>query len=339
MAPSRVTLDADNMPLAEVLAAIETQTGNRLSDHRVQFGQDAEAVRVTLKIDDAPFWFAVDQVLDATGLDVYSFAGDDALALVGRDDGARSRHGPGYLSGPCRFEVSEVPAIRDLRSPDDHALNVGLDVAWEPRLRPIALSQPLKDVAAIGDNGRPLTVKSQRPVLDVEVPAGNQATMFVLPLNLPSRNVKTITQINGKMTALVPGRRVVFRFADLEAMTAADAKSLTQSRGGVHVTLAAVRKSGAIWEVHMRLRLDDANAALESHRGWVFQNVTYMIDGDGNEIEHAGFETTRQTESEVGCAYLFDVPEEIANYTWVYETPAAIVEFPVEYELRDIPLP
>jgi hypothetical protein len=38
-------------------------------------------------------------------------------------------------------------------------------------------------------------------------------------------------------------------------------------------------------------------------------------------------------------AYLFDLPEGIEGLSWVYETPAAIVEMPLEYELTDIELP
>jgi hypothetical protein len=40
----------------------------------------------------------------------------------------------------------------------------------------------------------------------------------------------------------------------------------------------------------------------------------------------------------VGTAYLFDV-ENLDGLTWVYETPAALVDLPVEYELKDIDLP
>ena len=60
---------------------------------------------------------------------------------------------------------------------------------------------------------------------------------------------------------------------------------------------------------------------------------------DGHPIDNAGFETTRQSSNEVGIAYLFDLPDGIEGLTWVYETPAAIVELPVEYELKDIELP
>jgi hypothetical protein len=105
------------------------------------------------------------------------------------------------------------------------------------------------------------------------------------------------------------------------------------------VTIDDVRKNNEIWEVHMRMKLDEDNRALESHRGWVFQNLSYMEDKDGQRIENAGFETTRQTPNEVGVAYLFDLPDGVEGLTWVYETPAAIVELPVEYEIQGIELP
>jgi hypothetical protein len=49
-------------------------------------------------------------------------------------------------------------------------------------------------------------------------------------------------------------------------------------------------------------------------------------------------ETTRQSENEVGVAYLFDV-EEITDHTFVYKTPAVLLDVAVPYELHDIALP
>ena len=108
----------------------------------------------------------------------------------------------------------------------------------------------------------------------------------------------------------MPGRQVKFRFDDL-----AKAAGKSQRRGGVQVTLDDVRKNNAIWEVHMRLALDEDNGALQSHRGWVFQNLSYLVGKDGEPIDNAGFETTRQTPNEVGVAYLFDVPDGIEGLT------------------------
>jgi hypothetical protein len=151
---------------------------------------------------------------------------------------------------------------------------------------------------------------------------------------LPPRGDTKLASLKGRLRALVPGRQVKFQFGDL-----ASAAGKTQRRGGVQVTVDDVRKNNAIWEVHMRVALDEANSALESHRGWVFQNKSYMLDKAGDEIDNVGLETTRQSRNEVGVAYLFDLPVGIDELTWVYETPAAIVELPVEYEIKDIELP
>ena len=137
------------------------------------------------------------------------------------------------------------------------------------------------------------------------------------------------------MSALVPERIVEFQFTDL-----AKAKGVEQQQGGVKVILDGTRKNQALWEVHMRVQVESEEAGLKSHRGWVFQNMTYLLDREGEIVDHAGFETTRQSEREIGLAYFFDLPDdEIGKYTWVYRTPAAIVRVSVEYELKDIPLP
>jgi hypothetical protein len=91
----------------------------------------------------------------------------------------------------------------------------------------------------------------------------------------------------------------------------------------------------------MRIKIESLEAGLESHRGWVFQNITFLEDKTGERLDNAGFETTMQTESEAGFVYLFELPEgrEIGDYTWVYRTPAAIISMPVEYKLEEVPLP
>lgn len=329
-----LTLEASAMPLADVFAAVKQQTGNHLMDNRAQFGQEAPATPLTFDFQNEPFWSAVDQILDLAQLDIYNFAGEDALALVARDPGRAPRHGHAAYSGPFRFEAVEIQGQRNLRNPDRQALKIGLEIAWEPRLRPIALTQALTDLVATGDGDQPLEVGTQLPVLQVEVPSGSQATDLVLPFKLPPRSVTTITGLKGTLHALVPGRQVKFRFDDLAA-----ADGETQSLAGVHVTLDSVRQNNAVWEVHMRMRLDEDNRALESHRGWAFQNVSYLVGEDGEPIDSIGMETSLQTENEVGVVYLFDLPAGVNGLTWVYETPAAIVELPVEYELTDIPLP
>jgi hypothetical protein len=89
----------------------------------------------------------------------------------------------------------------------------------------------------------------------------------------------------------------------------------------------------------MVVRFDEAANALESHRGWIYNNQAFLLDADGNKVEHAGFETTRQTLNEVGLAFKFPLDKDLAQYRFVYQSPAAIVQMPVEFELKDIALP
>lgn len=333
-ASTTITLAAKNMPLADVLKAIENQTGNKFIDNREDQAEPGEkGTNVSIDLKNEPFWPAVDGILDEANLSIYAYGGEEALSIVGRAKDSAPRIGRAFYQGPFRLEVLEAHAQRNLRQPRLTSLKLHLEIAWEPRLRPIALSQPLADVEATADNGNQLTVGQPDSEQDVEVPNGTQAAEISLPFELPSRDIKKITKLHGKLRALVPGRHVKFEFKDATKMA-----GKSQQLGGVQVTLTDIRKNGAIWEVHMRFALDEAKGALQSHRNWVFQNLSYLIDKDGQRVENAGLETTRQTPNEVGVAYLFDVPS-MDNMTWVYETPASIIEMPIEYELKEIELP
>ncbi len=334
-AATTITLTAKEMPLKAVIAAIEKQTGNRFIDNREQQGEQANSkdARIDIDFKDEPFWTAVDQIFDQAKLGIYSYGGKDALSIVARDAADSPRHSRSAYNGPFRLDITDVQGERSRRQPQQSSLKLQLEVAWEPRLRPIAISQPAADLQATTDDGGKLTVSQPKANLDVEVPNGTQAAEITLPFDLPPRNVKRITVLHGKLHALVPGRQVKFRFDDL-----ANAAGKTQRMGGVQVTVDDVRKNNEVWEMHMRLSLEEDNGALQSHRAWVFQNLSYMLDKDGKQIDNGGLETTRQTKNEVGVAYLFDVPA-IEGLSWVYETPAAIVDLPVEYEIKDIELP
>lgn len=342
---ARVTLDTILTPLAEVIANIEKQTGNKISDRREQFGQEVDKRPITVTVRDKPFWEAIDEVLDQGELSLYPFAGEGEMAIIDREADEAPRRGAAAYAGPFRFEATQITARRALRSLNQKSLLVEIEIAWEPRLRPIALTQSLQEVVATSEKGVRLSFSQPERVINVEAPPTAQATNITLPFLLPSRETTQIASLKGKLQALVPGRSVEFRFKNLnqfpQAVADGGAKPapIVQQRGGVAVSLHDVRKNGEIWEVHMRLSLDEAGDSLASHRGWVFQNKTMLVDKQGAPIEHSGYETTMQTQSEVGIAYLFDLPDGPAGLTWVYQTPAAVVTLPIEYELKQIVLP
>ena len=162
---------------------------------------------------------------------------------------------------------------------------------------------------------------------------GDLTTELLIPLKLPERSIKQIASLKGKLTAMVPGRVETFRFADLAV------RGAEQRKAGVAVILDQVRRNNEIWEIRVVVRFDKAAGALESHRGWVFNNEAYLETKDGQRINYDGFETTRQTEQDVGMAYYFDLEKGPTGLTFVYKTPSVVTQLPVEYEIKNLPLP
>ena len=332
---SRLTLVTGDLGLEGLLDEIHRQTGNRLNDYRRQFGQEALPLTFTLDIKNESFWIGLDKILDQARLGLYTYSGEEALAIIQGEQGAAPRAGRACYTGPFRVEAVNVVSQRNLRMPSQQGGRVELEIAWEPRLRPIALLQSAEKLKITADDGSPVELAGAQSVFAVEVQPGSHATELNIPFVLPERSVEKIATFRGELSALVPGRTVEFRFEDLT-----QDKPQEQQRGGVKVVLHAVRKNQQLWEVHMRLRVESEEAALESHRGWVFQNLTYLLNKQGELIDHAGLETTMQSTREIGLVYFFDLPDdEIDSYTWVYRTPAAIVRMPVKFELKDIELP
>jgi hypothetical protein len=233
-----------------------------------------------------------------------------------------------------RVEPTEISSHRDLRRPDLSSLRMTLEICWEPRLVPIALSQPLADIQAVDEQGEPIPVAGGEGSLESPVRNGVSAVEMEIPLMVPARSVQRIASLKGQLTALLPGRVEAFEFPQLK-----DVRDEELRKAGVTVVLQTVRKNVAVHEVRIIVRFDKAANALESHRGWIYNNKAYLIDADGQEVEHIGFETTRQTLNEVGMAFKFALDQDLGGYRFVYETPAAIVRLPVKYELKDIALP
>jgi hypothetical protein len=330
-----VTLSGE-MPVSQALAELTKQSGNRLVDYRERFNQEIRDPKVKIALDKVPFWQALDTVLDAAELSIYNYDEEAAaLAYTSRGEESVARAGRAAYSGLFRLEPTRIEAARDLRNPAMRSLKLFVDAAWEPRVRPIVLEQPLDQVQAQDENGKPIEVDGSEGTLEVPVEGTNAGVELEIPLMAPERSVKQLATLSGKLTAVVLGKVEAFEFTDLDKLKAAE-----QERGGVTVTLEQCRKNGDIYDVNMRVRFDKAANALESHRGWIYSNECYLTDAKGQRIENAGLEATLLDVNEVGLSYKFDLGDATpAGHKFVYKTPAAIIKLPVPFELKGIDLP
>jgi hypothetical protein len=329
--PTRLTLINAGNNLPAVLKEIEKQTGNTLVDEAARGGELPEW---NFSLSDREFWPLLDKFLDAAELDLHSQS-SEGLAIVPRHESRTPRHGQALYVGPFRLEVTRVTSRFDTRYIGEHQASIELEVTWEPRLRPLVLTQPVSDLQLIADEKTPVSITEGIADLAAEVVRDSHAIELHVPLQLPGEQLSTISSLKGKIKALMATRTAEFKFDKL-----GESSNVEKSDGGVSITLSGVRENQGLTELHMQVKFDDSLPESVTLGSWNYQNETYIEDAEGKRIDHSGFETSMQSPRELGLAYYFDVPaEKLSKCTWVYRTPAAIVEVPIEFEFKNIKLP
>ncbi len=335
---SKITVSG-KMTLDELRAEIEKQTGNKITDYRQRFNQNASNPKLTLDIKNAPFWPAIDAILDQTGLTVYDFSGKDGLALTERSENETPRAKRATYAGPLRMEVTRLVCERKPNVDPSATLHIHLAIAWEPRLAPILFIQPVKTIQAVDDQGRQLHFDVSDPQIEVSVEGGTGVELM-FPFTAPPRDATAITSIKGTLTALLAGKLEPFEFDKLADAAKPGFKPLEIKKDTAHVILDQVRKNNEIWEVLVRVRFDDAEKSLEPHLGWISQNEAYIVGPDKNPIEKAGFFVNSRTDKEIGLGYQFELPETgLDGCTFVYKSASSIHSVLVPYELKNLTLP
>jgi hypothetical protein len=330
VAGSQITLRAQRSPLGQVLAELEKQSGNPLVAAWEQAERPGAEISVDASLDGVPFWMALDEVLDQVELTTYDY--QEGLTLVPRPPGQRPRKDQGAYVGAFRIEARQLEARRNLLQADSGALAVRLGIQWEPRLAPIAIKL-LEDVVAEDEQGNRIPPAPSAGEIEALVTPRSTSTEMDVMLALPRRGAERIAKLQSELAVMVPGGIETFELGELP-----QSKNRLEKRAGVELMLEETRKNNELSEVRIRVRFPAAEPALESHRGWVFDNEAYLLDAEGMRREHDGFQTTLQTEDEVGVAYLFDIAS-LEGCQFVYKTPAVILEVPVTFELKDLPLP
>jgi hypothetical protein len=331
---STVTLKGDKLSLKTIAAEFEKQTGNKV-DAEALLAEESPLTKATYDMDfeKVSFWKALDAVADQAGLSVYSYAQDMPQLRPGLPNQKPRGEGAIY-SGPLRFQVHRLQLERDPRLKGDGSLKVGLEICWEPRLRPISIVQKLDALRAVDENGGAVSVERQGD-LPVLVPVGSTAVELELPLTAPPRSVKSIASLKGAVEVLVPGPQQTFEFTSL-----VDAKKSAQQKHNATVSLDSVRKANDVWEVRLRVKYEEPFDALDSYLvSWILNNEAYLTDPKGARVENGGFETTHRTEDEIGVAYFFEVEKGLDGHKFVYQTPGTIYRLPIDYELKELFLP
>ncbi|AMV36724.1 hypothetical protein [Planctomyces sp. SH-PL62] len=336
--PSRVTLKAKGIRLSDALLQLQKQTGNPITDLREQYGVEATNPSIDLDLDGAPFLEALDEVARRADVGITPYTGDGSIGIMGgraeaAAGAAATTSTPLQYVGPFRVTLRQFTAMRDFQTGAASA-NAALEIAWEPRIRPMLMAIKADQVEVRDDQGRTVKPQVAAESSDVVLRPENPSADVNVNLEAPDRSAMKLATFRVKAEMTLPADVKTFRFPNL-------AEKKTIQQGEVGVTLEGVEVDEQVWKVGVVLSYPGEGPAFESYRQGLFNNRLWLQKADGSKFEqNGGFSNTGSDGGRLGFEYLFvDAPGKPEDYQLVYETPSRVVTVPVEFTFRDVPLP
>jgi hypothetical protein len=329
---SKVTLKAKGMRLSEVVQKLQAQTGNAITDLREAEGGEATNPSLDLEIVDKPFLEALDVVCKQAEITPNFFTGDGTVGLM---PGKPPEKQMVVYTGPFRVVFKQIATVRDLAA-DTSAANTQLEVAWEPRLRPMLMALKADETKVVDDLGKTIEAQVMDESTDTVLRPENPVAELNLNLKAPDRAAKKLASMKVKAEVTVPAGLKTFRFPTLAVK-----EPKTVKQGDIAVTLDSTEVEEQVWKVNVDLVYPGEGPAFESYRQGLFNNRLWLQKADGSKFEHnGGFSNTSSDAGKLGFEYLFvDAPGKPSDYGLVYETPSKVLTIPLEFEFKDVPLP
>ena len=327
------------MRLTEAIKALQTQSGNIITDLREANGAEATNPALDLDIDDLTFFEALDLVADKAGVTFTPYTGDGTLGIMaGAMAAAPGTPAMGkpllIYSGPFRIQFKQLAIVKDYGNPAGTA-TAQFDVMWEPRLRPMLLSVKNDDLKIVDDQAKEVKPQVTQEENETGLRAGNCAAELNLNLVAPERAAKVFSSLKVKGLVTVPAGMRMFKFPNLAAA------NVVQKQGDIAVTLESTEVDEQIWRVALNVAYPESGPAFESYRQGLFNNRLWLQKPDGTRFEHnGGYNNTGSDGGKISFEYMFvDAPGKPKDHMLVYESPAKVVSIPLEFEFKDVPLP
>ena len=254
-------------------------------------------------------------------------------------------------------------ALRSIRERTVVGENAGpfvrleLDVTSEPRLRPLFLKCSAAEIAVSGlrtgeKAGERWLPYSPDAKLELTFGQGRRQISVPLDFRRPDGDWSSLS-VSGKLHVETAAGE-----EPLEFPSGAEARGVSRRRGGVTVkvlrweTIGAAKDNGL--DVTALVTYDTGGPAFESHRSWMLFNVAGLIragmmpnekplvgaaKNDGNLLNPTHTESDVQPDGSIAVTYRFEkLPLPPSEYRFRYVAPTLILDVPLEFELRDVPL-
>jgi hypothetical protein len=337
-----ITLRTDRTSVSQALAELAKQTGIRVEDRR---GMPEEMVQLHWK--QKTFWQALDELAAAAKARVNLYPTSGRIVLAKR--GADYRLPPISYDGRFRLSVKRVAVSRDLETSDANtqggATNLVVEVAWDPELLPLYLETRPQKLRLVDDRNQIVTVPDEGSSL---APVDGRIALAI-DVQLPAlpRRVKAIRSLEGELSMIGPSKMLTFTFDLLDrlAKTKANDPERQLSQEGVVCRILDVKLLRDRWTVRLALDYPSGMKQLDTNQSWVVNNEMTLESPDGKKRLPS---THYVLESASGhgaiLSYHFRDRDGLmrgrsSDWRIRYRTPANLIEAPIKFAFKDIPLP
>lgn len=344
LSPRRCTIQNPAIRLKEALAELAKQTGLTVEDKRTNAEND-DGPLLKLDLQKAPFWQAVDAIAKEADLRINLYHNSGHVAVV---DGPYVVQPVSY-QGVFRVTLKRLIVGQELDT-DRHYLLANVEIAWEPRLRPLFLESQPDATVAVDDQGNPLRNQdTQSGRFAVNRPA---AVETQLRLEAPRRAAPKLASLKGVFGVVTPSKNLTFTFDRLEPPGGAKGKGAAEARGpsqtveGVTAEVRVVNRESDRWSIGIVLEYPAETADFESFESWLVNNEIYLERKADQKHFPAtgGYEIDQAGNRKAAVVYHFVEENDLTlgkpeEWRLVYRTPGPITKVPVEFEFKDVPLP
>ena len=336
-----ITLQAERISIRQSLAEIIKQTGIRVEDAR---GVPDGAIHLDWK--QTPFWQALDALAAAAKARVNIYPTSGRIVLDKR--GADYSLPPISYDSRFRLCVKKVTTSRDLEISDKMgnggATSLAVEIAWDPELLPLYLETRPRGLRLVDDANNVRTLPNEGSSL---APVdGLIASTLDLALPAMPRRAKAIRSLEGELSMIGPSKMLTFTFETLNRLAKSKENDPERQLMQEDVTcrILEIKLLAKRWTVRVALEYPRGMKQLDTNQSWVVNNEMMLESPDGKKrLPSTNYALESATAQRAVLSYHFrdrgaSVRGKTGNWRVRYRTPANLIEAPIKFAFKDIPL-
>jgi len=347
---SKVTIQGSSIRLTDALKSLQQQSGNTIVDLREQNGQETGNPTLKLDLKNAPFFVALDDIAKKAGLALNFYTAENAIGLL---NSAETQNAPAGQAGAgasqpggkfvnyqdaYRISLNRIGIARDFNSTGPHTANVQMELAWEPRLRPIMIKLRADQIEATDDKGRKIAASTSAESMELAIRPENPIVDLNLSLAAPPRDAGKIARMQVVADLTLPLAKTTLAISKITD------QGKETSSADASLRIMGFEAEPPVWKVTVELKLPTPKGSekLDSYRQANLTPQVALVKADSARVPlNGGFSTTQgSAPNRVIYEFLFvDIPGKPDDHGLVVEFPGELKTIPIKWTFQDIPLP